>query len=101
MDNFKSKDLYELLAFLSGIGICIMSASNRGEDPSPALYYLGVGVTLAGSAIKIFTKRGAMILAAGVLGNMFLKSDTPICISAGVLACWYLLDYHYYWMSHK
>lgn len=73
----------------------IMGINQRSEDYSMAINYIGIGITLAGASIKILTKRGALILAAGVLGTMLFKSDTPICISAALLACWYLFEFQF------
>ena len=86
----KLTDLYSLLALLCVVGLGIARASE-----SEGGYYLGIGMALAGSSIKILTKRGALILVAGIFGNMFLRSTTPIFISAAVLACWYLLDFQF------
>jgi len=92
MDKIKLTDLYQLLALLCVVGMGIIGANQHSEDYSVAMFYLGLGITLAGASLKILTKRGALILVAGVLGTIFFKSDTPVCISAGLLACWYLFD---------
>ena len=78
---------YSLLAILCVVGVGIMRLD------FPTLYYLGVGLTLAGASINLLTKHGKIILAAGVLGNIFLQSSKPIGIAAAFLACWYLFDF--------
>ena len=86
----KKSEPYSLLAFLCLVGIGITHISE-----SEGMYYLGIGLALAGASIKIFTKHGAAILAAGILGNIFLESSTPILFSASVLVCWYLLEFQF------
>lgn len=86
MDKLKLSDVYSLLALLCVIGIGIAHISESS-------YYLGIGLALAGSSIKILTKQGALILLMGVIGNMFLKSTTPLFISTALLVCWYLFDF--------
>ena len=88
--NKNVSEPYSLLAFLCLVGIGITHISE-----SEGMYYLGIGLTLAGASIKILTKPGAIILVAGILGNIFLKSKIPILFSASALACWYLFEFQF------
>jgi hypothetical protein len=74
------------------IGMGIMSASFE-DGFSITTYYLGLGVTLVGASMKLFTKPGIVILIAGIAGNVFLNSYKPAGIAAAALAAWYALDY--------
>ena len=93
MDKSTPPQLFSLLAFLCLLGIGILRVSNGEDGFSITTYYLGLGVTFAGTSLKIMTKPGMIILIAGIAGNILLNSTKPIGISAAVLAGWYLLDF--------
>lgn len=93
MEKLKSIQPFSLLALLCMVGMGIMRASDGEDGFSLSAYYLGVGITLAGASVKLLSKAGAAILIAGIIGNMFLKSTTPLFISSYLLAGWYLFDF--------
>ena len=92
MENKQMPSPYAILVLACFIGTGIMSSSFE-DGFSITTYYLGLGVTLVGASMKLFTKPGIAILIAGIVGNMFLDSYKPAGIAAVVLASWYTLDY--------
>ena len=82
-----------MFALLCFIGMGILHASDGEDGFSMSAYYLGVGISLAGASVKVLSKPGAIILIAGIVGNLFLKSTTPLYISTILIASWYLFSY--------